>query len=208
MEGVKHPEPLDITCTSSDCKNGLHCFKSTRQMAPAERGKCRSCGADLIDWSRVHRRDQVDAAYTFAALRYELIRHHHWHTVIDEKAIRHARRKGRLRLVEAARHRLLKCLAPASPARDGFQTPFTGNTIYYAQHAVATCCRTCLEYWHGIPKGRELTLDELEYSVQLVSMYLEQRLPKLSDLPEKVPPLRAKEQVVVGHTRLRSDEVY
>ena len=187
----KHPELLDIRCTSSDCRNGLHCFKSTRQMAPAQRGTCRSCGADLIDWSRVHRRDPGDARYTFAALRYELIRHHHWHTVIDEKALRHAIRKGRLQLLEAARHRLLKYLAPANPPRDGYQTPFAGNTIYYAQHAVATCCRTCLHYWHGIPRGRELTPNELEYSIQLVTLYLEQRLPQLSDGPQRVPPLRS-----------------
>ena len=190
MTTLQRPEPLDITCTSSDCKNDLHCFKSTRQMAAKQRGTCRSCGADLVDWSRVHRRDQEDTAYTFAALRYELIRHHHWHTVIDERAIRHAKRKGRRKLVDAARHRLLKYLAPSSPPRDGYQTPFTGNTIYYAQHAVATCCRTCLEYWHGIPKGRELRPEELEYSLRLVTMYLEQRLPELDEYPQKVPPLR------------------
>src|SRR5947199_5312284 len=77
MEQFQRPEPLDIKCTSSDCQNGLHCFKATRRMAPAERGRCRSCGADLVDWSRVHRRDKADAAYTFAALQFELIRHHH-----------------------------------------------------------------------------------------------------------------------------------
>lgn len=190
MDQFQRPEPLDIKCTSSDCKNGLHCFKATRQMAPAERGRCRSCGADLVDWSRVHRRDKADAAYTFAALEYELIRHHHWHKNIDDKALRHARRKGRKQLIEAARHRLSKCLAPANPARDGFQTPLAGNMIFYAQHAVACCCRTCLRYWHGIPKGRPLTADEFEYCVQLVTMYFNQRLPELKDAPERVPPVR------------------
>jgi hypothetical protein len=192
MEDFKRPEPLDIKCTSTDCENGLHCFKATKAMAPADRGRCRSCGANLVDWSRVHRRDEGDAAYTFEALEYELIRHHHWHTTFDEQALRHAKRKGRLKLIEAARHRLSKSLAPAKPVRDGFQTPFTGNTIYYAQHAVACCCRTCLEYWHSIPKGRELTSDEFEYCVQLVTMYLAQRLPDLNDAPERVPPVRRR----------------
>ena len=191
------PEPLKIRCTSSDCRNGLHCFKSTRQMAPVDRGRCRSCGADLIDWSRVHRRDPRDAAYTFAALRHELIRHHHWHTVIDDKAHRHAIRKGRLRLLAAARQRLVKCLAPANPPRDGYQTPLAGNAIYYAQHAVATCCRTCLEYWHGIPKGRELTPDELEYSLQLVTFYLNQRLPQLAAEPQRVPAVRRRDAAAI-----------
>ncbi len=36
---------------------------------------------------------------------------------------------------------------------DGRQTPREGNTIFYAQHATASCCRTCIEYWHGIPKN-------------------------------------------------------
>ena len=192
MVTPERPEPLKIRCTSSDCRNGLHCFKSTRQMAPADRGTCRSCGADLVDWSRVHRRDLRDAPYTFAALRYEMIRHHHWHTDIDERALRHATRKGRLQLLAAARHRLVKYLAPAAPPRDGYQTPFTGNTIFYAQHAVATCCRTCLQYWHGIPKGRKLTPDESEYSLQLTTLYLDQRLPQLADGPQRVPPVRRR----------------
>jgi hypothetical protein len=156
-------------------------------MAAAERGKCRSCGADLVDWARVHRRDRTDVAYTFDALRYELIRHHHWDTPLDERAINHARRKGRERLNEAALRRLTKYLAPARPPRDGYQTPFSGNAIFYAQHAVACCCRTCLEYWHGIPKGRALTHDELDYCIQLVTMFLDQRLPDLGRLPERVP---------------------
>lgn len=187
MESFQKPEPLPIKCTSSDCKNGLHCFKATRKMAKVDRGKCRSCGADLVDWSRVHRRDMGDAPYTFAALQHELIRHYHWHKTIDDRALNHARRKGRQKLNDAARHRLAKYLAPANPVRDGFQTPFTGNSIFYAQHAVACCCRTCLEYWHAIPKGRELTPAEFEYCVQLVTLYLEQRLSDLADEPQHVP---------------------
>lgn len=25
-----------------------------------------------------------------------------------------------------------------------------GNIVFYAQHAVAACCRNCIEVWHGI----------------------------------------------------------
>ncbi|HJB34047.1 MAG TPA: DUF4186 domain-containing protein [Candidatus Blautia merdipullorum] len=32
-----------------------------------------------------------------------------------------------------------------------------------AQHATATCCRGCLEKWHKIRKGRELTPRQREY---------------------------------------------
>ena len=113
-------------------------------MTDEQRGKCRYCGADLVDWDRVHVRDFADVAYTFAALQNEMIRHHFFHNEIDEQAVRHAQRKGRTRLKDAARQRLAKYLAPANPARDGRQTPFEGNAIFYAQHATATCCRTCL----------------------------------------------------------------
>ena len=180
--------PLKISCTDSDCEQGLHCFKfHSRRMAAGDRGKCRSCGADLIDWKRVHRRDEADAAYTFAALKLELIRHHIWHVAIDDGAMAHARRKGMVRLLTAARHRLEKSLAPAEPARDGQQTPFKGNAIYLAQHATACCCRTCLEYWHAIPKGRVLTAEEVDYAHGLVAAYLRERLPDLKEEPEKVP---------------------
>ena len=182
------PAPLKISCTDSDCEQGLHCFKfHSRRMADGDRGKCRSCGADLVDWERVHRRDGADVAHTFAALKRELIRHHTWHVAIDDKAMAHARRKGMVRLLAAARHRLVKCLAPAEPARDGRQTPFEGNAIYLAQHATACCCRPCLEYWHAIPKGRPLMAEEVEYAYGLVEAYLRERLPELKEEPEKVP---------------------
>ena len=158
MTEFKKPAPLDVKCTSADCENELHCFKQLKKMTDEQRGKCRYCGADLVDWDRLHVRDFADVGYTFAALKHELIRHHFFHREIDERAVRHAQRKGRIQL-KAAQHRLSKYLAPAEPARDGRQTPFEGNAIFYAQHATATCCRTCLEYWHAIPKGHELTAE-------------------------------------------------
>ena len=187
MAEFEIPPPLDIRCTSTDCENDLHCFKQLKRMTPDERGKCRACGADLIDWERIHRRDNADAAHTFSALKYELIRHHFFHRPVDNIAMRHAQRKGRLRLKEAARHRLNKYLAPAAPARDGRQTPLEGNAIYYAQHATATCCRTCLEYWHDIPKGQGLTQQEFEYCVALVDLFLDEKLPGLADEAIHVP---------------------
>lgn len=190
MTEFHKPPPLKITCTSVDCDNDLHCFKRLKRMTPDQRGKCRACGADLVDWARLHRRDSADAAYTFSALQHELIRHHFFHRLIDDTALQHARRKGRRRLKEAARGRLRKYLAPAEPKRDGRQTPLQGNAIYYAQHATATCCRTCLEYWHGIPKGRLLTPQEFDYCATLIELYLDEVLPDLADEPVKVPRRR------------------
>ncbi|MDE0230335.1 MAG: DUF4186 family protein [Spirochaetaceae bacterium] len=190
MPEFQKPPPLNIKCTSADCENELHCFKQLKKMTEEQRGKCRYCGADLVDWDRLHMRDFGDVAYTFAALKNEMIRHFFFHREIDERAVRHGQRKGRIQLKEAARHRLSKYLAPATPARDGRQTPFEGNAIYYAQHATATCCRTCLEYWHDIPKGRELTAEEQAYCAALVDLYLDERLPELADTPIRVPNLR------------------
>ena len=183
-------KPLDISCTSADCANGLHCFKKSRKMTEAERGLCRYCGIDLIDWNRVHKRNLNDAAFKFMSLKCELIRHHFWHKTIDLKTENHARRKGRLGLRQAARERLKKYVAPASPQRDGRQTPWDGNVIFYAQHALACCCRTCMEYWHGIPRNTELADQELDYFVELMMMYINERMPALTDSGEKVPPIR------------------
>lgn len=182
--------PLDIKCTATDCDDDLHCFKKLKKMTPAQHGSCRACGAKLVDWSRVHRRDLADTEHTFQALKRELIRHHFFHVEIDDDAIRHARRKGRIKLKDAARNRLRTSIGRAQPFRDGTQTPKNGNAIYYAQHATATCCRTCLEYWHAIPKGRELTEVELEYCAELIDLFLDERLPNLDDKPVKVPVRR------------------
>jgi hypothetical protein len=157
-----------------------------------QRGRCRACGAELIDWDRVHRRDLADAAYTFAALKYELIRHHFWHVAIDPKAVDHARRKGKVRIHEAAERRVRKSVGPAEPPFDGRQTPRegSGNVIYYAQHATASCCRKCIEEWHGISRGRELNEEEIAYLTTLVAFYIDERLPFLTLHGEKISRAR------------------
>src|SRR5256885_7482495 len=89
---TKDLKPLKIKCTSSNCGAGLHCFRQTKKMAETKQGgRCRYCGADLVDWKRVHRKDKQDADNTFRMLKYELIRHHFWHLEIDQKAVNHAR---------------------------------------------------------------------------------------------------------------------
>lgn len=181
-------EPLKVTCTTADCEHDLHCFKfHSRKMKPADRGSCRYCGVSLVDWERLHQRRATDAANTFKALQHEFIRHHFWHVPIDENADKHARRKGKLALRDAAYSRVLKSVGSSHPPRDGQQTPFKGNVLYYAQHATACCCRTCMEYWHGIPKGIELTPQQLEYFTELVMRFVSQRMPALGDLPERIP---------------------
>ena len=66
-----------------------------------------------------------------------------------------------------------KRLAPAAPDRDGKQTPWRGHPVFVAQHATATCCRSCLMKWHAIEKGRALTAEEIEYIVAVIRRWLE-----------------------------------
>ena len=67
-----------------------------------------------------------------------------------------------------------KRLAPAEPLNDGKQTPMhgapKGHPVFIAQHATGTCCRGCLEKWHGMPQGRELTDSEQD---QIVNVLME-----------------------------------
>ena len=184
-------KPFKITCTSSDCNNGLHCFKKSRKMAEVERGRCRSCGTELIDWQRVQKRDVADVQFTFSSLRNEFVRHHFWHKQIDKRAENYARRKGRSGLQIAIRNRLVTCLSLDNPY-DGIQTPYEGNIIFYAQHAVACCCRACLEYWHGIPKNTTLSDQEINYLTQLITLYIDDRLPDLAETGQRIPSIRVK----------------
>jgi hypothetical protein len=45
-----------------------------------------------------------------------------------------------------------------------------------AQHATATCCRTCLERWHGLPKGCELTAEQQDYVVEVICRWIDREL--------------------------------
>ena len=80
--------------------------------------------------------------------------------------------KGMSVVLEHARDFVGKRLAPASPSNDGKQTPFRGHPVFVAQHATATCCRGCLEKWHRIPAGRELSTAEQEHVVAVIERWL------------------------------------
>jgi hypothetical protein len=58
------------------------------------------------------------------------------------------------------------------PKNDGRQTPMRGHPVFVAQHAVGACCRKCLEKWHGIERGRELSEAEIEYIVLVICEWL------------------------------------
>ena len=77
-----------------------------------------------------------------------------------------------------ARDFVAKRLAAAEPLNDGKQTPMRGHPVFVAQHATATCCRSCLAKWHGIPAGRELTPDEQAHVVSAIERWLTRGLER------------------------------
>lgn len=58
-------------------------------------------------------------------------------------------------------------------SKDGQQTPMKNHPVFIAQHATATCCRSCLEKWHHIPKNRNLTEKEKRYIKALIITWIE-----------------------------------
>lgn len=86
--------------------------------------------------------------------------------------------KGLPKIENDAYDLINKRLAPAFPKNDGKQTPMCSNShpVFIAQHACGCCCRSCLERIHHIPKGRELTSDEIDYIVEAIMTWIRRQL--------------------------------
>ena len=81
--------------------------------------------------------------------------------------------KGMETVLDHARDFIERRLAPAEPANDGKQTPMRGHPVFIAQHATATCCRSCLSKWHGIAAGRALSDEEKRHVLSAIGRWLE-----------------------------------
>ena len=66
-----------------------------------------------------------------------------------------------------------KRLAPACIPNDGKQTPMRGHPVFLAQHATGCCCRGCFYKWHHIAPGRQLTIKEQRYAVNVLMAWIE-----------------------------------
>jgi Domain of unknown function (DUF4186) len=44
--------------------------------------------------------------------------------------------------------------------------------VFIAQHATATCCRSCLAKWHGIPRGHVLDAAETAHVLAVLERWL------------------------------------
>lgn len=82
--------------------------------------------------------------------------------------------KGMETILAHGRDFIDKRLAPAELLNDGKQTPMRGHPVFVAQHATATCCRSCLSKWHGIPAGRALTEPEKAHILSALERWLRQ----------------------------------
>src|SRR6266404_2054034 len=178
--------PLDMKCTRTECDKNLHCFLPDRKMARRkQKGPCRSCGKELVDFKRLEKRDLTDTAHTIEMLKLEWIRHKYWCSKpVDPVAESHAHRTGLRQLRLEAEAIIRKSVGPHKHPRQGRQTPWDGNIIYYGQHATACCCRRCIEVWHGISRKRDLTEDETRFFTELVCVYIGYRLPDVTDAGE------------------------
>jgi len=81
-------------------------------------------------------------------------------------------RKGLATVLEHGERFIEERLAPAQPPNDGKQTPMRNHPIFIAQHATATCCRGCLEKWHGIAQGQPLSTEQIAYILDVLKRWL------------------------------------
>jgi exodeoxyribonuclease V alpha subunit len=95
---------------------------------------------------------------------------------LSEKDKEYVRQKGMDTIKSHAEDFVAKRLAPAVIPNDGKQTPMRGHPVFIAQHATACCCRGCLQKWHNIPAGRELTKEEQEYVVNVLMEWIRRQM--------------------------------
>ncbi len=88
----------------------------------------------------------------------------------------YANDKGRSTILRHTRDFVALRLAPAHPKNDGKQTPMRGHPAFVAQHATATCCRSCLQKWHGVDSGRQMSDAEQEEVVSLIMKWIDRQM--------------------------------
>lgn len=91
---------------------------------------------------------------------------------LGEKELAYLREKGADVIRSHAADFVRQRLAPENPPSDGKQTPMRGHPVFTAQHATACCCRGCLEKWHNIPAGKNLTEAEQAYIVSVITDWI------------------------------------
>ncbi len=106
---------------------------------------------------------------------------------LQDKDLQYLRDKGMPAVLGHARDILTRRLAPAVIPNDGKQTPYKGHPVFVGQHATACCCRECLQTWHGIAAGRELTAEEIDYLLEVLERWLSDQLEHVVEHDDKGP---------------------
>ena len=96
---------------------------------------------------------------------------------LGQKEIQIIHTKDREILEQHAFDFVRKRLSQQYPKNDGKQTPMRGHPVFIAQHATATCCRTCLSKWHFIPIGVALTDEQIIYMVEVILHWIMLKCP-------------------------------
>ncbi len=95
---------------------------------------------------------------------------------LKEKDKTYYKEKGEEVIKQQAYDFITKRLAPKIIKNDGKQTPFKGHLVFIAQHATATCCRSCLYKWHKIPQDTELNKQQIDYIVNLIMEWIKKEI--------------------------------
>ena len=91
---------------------------------------------------------------------------------LGKKEQSYLQNKGFSVIEQHARDFIKERLGPAFLKNDGRQTPMKNHPVFVAQHATATCCRKCLQKWHCIEQGRELTQSQIDHVVSVIMYWL------------------------------------
>ena len=96
---------------------------------------------------------------------------------LNTNMINYVKDKGLEKIKNDAYDIISRRIMPAFPKNDGKQTPMKQvHPVFIAQHACGCCCRGCLEKWHKIPKGKELSKDEIDFIIELIMKWIESNL--------------------------------
>ncbi|OEY97640.1 DUF4186 domain-containing protein [Acinetobacter qingfengensis] len=94
---------------------------------------------------------------------------------LNTKDKNYAKIKGITIIEQHALNFIQKRLAPAIITNDGKQTPMRGHPVFVAQHATATCCRSCLEKWHHFPQHQKLNAKQIQYIQTVIMFWINQQ---------------------------------
>ncbi len=94
---------------------------------------------------------------------------------LQEKEKQYIAERGISVIAEHA-ERFLRERLQKKPSNDGRQTPWKGHPAFVAQHATATCCRRCMEKWHGIPQEKRMDEREIIFCRELIIAWIEGQL--------------------------------